>query len=129
MGRELVYGINYELSSAGLESLQEPLTTWRTDFLQKKEASKGDIINTTAFSAILRCEHYEPIRQNGVHNPNKFVNHNCGEGYQHIATFHKEDTLVEEAYDKRHMIGYYPWFVPAPPRPKPPKPPKRRDDQ
>ena len=62
MGRELVYGINYELSSAGLESLQEPLTTWRTDFLQKKEASKGDIINTTAFSAILRCEHYEPIR-------------------------------------------------------------------
>lgn len=127
LGKELIYGITYELSDAALETLQEPLTTWRTAFIEEKEKSTADIINTTPFSAILRCKYYSPI----IKNPRKtnYVNHNIGEGYRHIATFHKEDAPVTEAYDTRTMIGYYPWFVPAPHMSEPPKPPRRRDDQ
>ncbi len=114
-GKELIYGINYELSDAALESLQEVLTTWRTSFITEKEESTADIINTTPFSAILRCKYFDPIKNKIPKN--NYVNHNVGEGYRHIATYHKEDTPVMEAYDTRTMVGYYPWFVPAPPRP------------
>lgn len=133
-GRELIYGIPYELADSSIESLQEPLKTWRAEMIEKEETSKDqDIINTTPFSAILNCKYFAKYHEFGIRNPNQFTNYNVCEDddrYRHIATYHKEDAPVKEAHNcPPQAIGYYPWFIPAPVPCPPPKPPKRRDDQ
>lgn len=131
IGRELIYGITYELTSAAVESLQEPLLNWRTQMIEKEESCKKDIINTTPFSVVLNCKYYESCCRPGIRNPNKFTNYNCDcdDKYQHIATYHAEDCKVEEAKDPScQQIGFYPWFVPVAPQCNKKKPPIRRDD-
>lgn len=58
IGKELYYGIQYELKSDSIETIQEVLATWRSE-LEENKRTDIDVINTTPFSVILNCCHYD----------------------------------------------------------------------
>lgn len=133
IGRELLYGIPFEMTSESIETLQAPLATWREKRIAwEEELKKKDIINTTPFSVILNCKYYESRKREGIRNPHEFTNNNCCEDaeYKHIATYHIEDDKVEEAHHcNLPPVGVYPWFIPAPAPCPPKRPPVKRGDQ
>lgn len=133
IGRELLYGIPFEMEEESIESLQAPLIEWRRERIEwEKELKEKDIINTTNFYCQLRCKQFSPKRREGIRNPHEFTNNNCCEDadYKHIATYHIEDDKVEEAHHcNLPPIGVYPWFIPAPAPCPPKRPPVKRGDQ
>ena len=123
-GRELYFGIKYNLSEEVVSSLSDSLIQWREDFIEAKEKVKDkDIINTTLFSAQLNCKEYE--YDNALKHDEHHSHHH---GYHHVATYHKEDCIVPEYHNPCEPPIAYPVFIPAAPPPQKCRKPRRRDD-
>lgn len=139
IGREVYYGLPFELSEDSIAELTVGLECWREDMEEKeKENEQYDVINTTYFSANLNCEFYEwekglteeqGIKRMIMEFPDGIP---CKDGtYYHLATFHIEPYKVPMYHPENGKVAFapmpYPVFVPKPCAPPPP-PPRRRED-
>lgn len=116
--KELYYGIEYTITEEQLDLITTNLPEWREELIRKEEEEQGEIINTTYFSAILKCQEYIPNKPARPH-------HDCEDmPYVHVGTFHKEKAPVNEYHNYNPPIAY-PVFLREPKRKKPSK---RRDD-
>lgn len=120
--KEIYYGLIYNLPQETIEALTAPLTDWRAEQIRKEEEEKDkDIINTTLFSVILNCSEYDIDKR--IRN---FDDNN----YHHIATYHKEDSIVPPYTNPMPVAPpiAYPVFIPSNSSQNPVKPPRRRGD-
>lgn len=120
--KEIYYGLIYNLPQETIEALTAPLTDWRAGQIRKEEEEKDkDIINTTLFSVILNCSEYDIDKR--IRN---FDDNN----YHHIATYHKEDSIVPPYTNPMPVAPpiAYPVFIPSNSSQNPAKPPRRRGD-
>ena len=136
-GREIVYGIKYIFPSDAVLELQVNLGAWREEMEEKEEEGEdADIINTTHFTAQLRCEFFEPVRGlDPIEGMRRIIAQfpdgvPCGEDvYYHLETFHIEPNKVPWFNPNAGKVAFapapYPVFVPAKCQKKPPC---RRDD-
>ena len=120
-GKELYYGLQYDLSSETVDLIIANLPEWRQEQIEKEEEAKSkELINTTFFSCDLRCAQYE-------YNRKPKPRHIGEDGYHHIATYHVEDEPVPPYQIPPMQPMAYPVFIPT--EQKPPKPkPRRRGD-
>lgn len=134
-GKEVYYGIKYELKSSEFDdaALQE----WRVEKIKEEEENKNkDIINTTYFSAILKCDFYEQDKhlteKEGLDRMfMKWKKCGCDKPpYYHFATYHienKEVPCLDHNFAPTPVL--YPIFIPkCPPTCYPKRPAARRDD-
>lgn len=120
-GKEVYYGLNYDLSSETVELIIANLPAWREEQIAKEEEAKDkDIINTTFFSCILNCSQYEQLKPKKCIYPGE-------EGYHHIATYHIEDEPVPPYQVQKFPPLAYPFFIPVEPPKTAPKPCRRGD--
>ena len=122
IGREIYYGLHYDLNPETVELIIANLPEWREEQIRKEEeAKKKEVINTTYFSAQLNCRAYKQAKPHKPHCPGE-------NGYHHIATYHYEDEPVPLYQIPQMPPMAYPCFVPAEPKPKPKPKPRRRGD-
>ena len=138
-GRELYYDLIYTISLDSQSSLAAAPIEWREEMIRREEETKdADVINTTYFSAGLRCDFYEyekglteeeGWRRIELQYAKEPVDASCG--IEHLLTYHIEPKRVPYE-DLRHSFApmpvLYPVFIPKKPCPPPKYPPRRRDD-
>lgn len=123
-GVEIVYGIRYTFPEDSILELQVNLDTWKASMEEKEEESKDiDIINTTYFTAALRCKFFNQIRGLTPAEGLKRIFAEfpdgvpCGDGqYYHIETLHVEPGKVPWYNPNAGKIAFaplpYPVFIP-----------------
>lgn len=126
LGYELYYGIQYIMKNNFIEEIVNILSNWRSKRKDEENENNIEVINTTFFSASLKCDQYKK-------NPNTAIRgtfDNLNEDYTHILTYHCEPNKIKP-YNApaQQVIPVYPVPVPKGPCKKPPRPPRRRDDQ
>lgn len=135
-GREVYYGLNYVLSENSILDIAANLETWRNAQIQPEPEPEGDAINTTYFSADLRCDFYdhekglteaEGIRRIIAQFPDGVP---LKDGtYYHLATFHFEPHKVPCYHPENGRVAFAPMPYPVYIPPKFYKaPPQRRGD-
>ena len=137
-GKEIYYGLIFNLSDNSMVDLAVGLEAWRAEMEEKEQqASELDVINTTFFSAKLECQFYEWERglteEEGIKRiiaafPDGVP---CSDGtYYHLATFHIEPHKVPCYHPENGKVAFapmpYPVFIP--PKSNLPRPPRRRGD-
>lgn len=123
-GTEIVYGIVYTFPTDHILEVQVELGAWRDDMIAKEEESKDiDIINTTYFTADLKCRFFNPVRgltpAEGLRRIFAEFPHGipCGDGqYYHIETLHVEPGKVPWWNPNAGKVAFapmpYPVFIP-----------------
>ena len=139
-GREIYYGLKFNLSDNSMIELAVGLEGWRTEMEEaEKESEDLDVINTTYFSAKLECDFYEwekglteaeGIKRIIAAFPNGVP---CKDGtYYHLATFHIEPHKVPCYHPENGKVAFapmpYPVFIPPRCKKDLPRPPRRRGD-
>lgn len=120
MGQNVCNGLPYYIMEEDTATIEQGLIQLRIDLLNPKPTCTCDIIDTTAFSARLECDHYDPIkelsycegmRQIAERYP-KGVPLGCGK-YYHIATFHIEPYEVPCYHPFNGVTAYMPMPYPV----------------
>ena len=125
IGKELYYGVQYELKPDSVETIQGILATWRTE-LEENKRTDVEVINTTPFSVSLHCKFFERNKTTAIRG----AFDNLNEDYLHVSTYHCEPQKVKPYHvPVQQVIPVYPVPIPKGPCRKPSKPPRRRDDQ
>lgn len=138
-GREIYYGLHFDLSTDSISEIQVGLEEWRKLFERKENCKETDVINTTYFSAQLNCDFYEWEKGLTEEEGIKRIIAQFPDGVPcrggklyHLATFHIEPHKVPCYHPENGNFAFapmpYPIFVPKPCHKKPPKPPMRRGD-
>lgn len=132
-GKEICYGVTCEIAE-DLDLLQLGLLSLKED-IENAEPEEKDIINTTHFSADLKCNFYEwekglnyydGIRRIIAKYPNGIPIGCHGELY-HLATYHIEDRCIPCYHPENGQPVFapmpYPVYIPSPCKKQ--KPPTR----
>lgn len=121
-GKEICYGVSCEIAE-DLELLQLGLLSLKED-IENIESEEKDIINTTYFSAELKCrfyewekglDYYEGIKRIIAQYPNG-IPINCNGELYHLATYHIENRCVPCYHPENGQPAFapmpYPVFIP-----------------
>lgn len=133
-GEEICYNLKWQLSEDDIELIKLGLASFKEDIENTPEEEK-DVINTTFFSAELRCKFYEWERGLTYADGVKRILAQYPDGipldenntYYHLATFHCENAKVPCYHPENgHPVFApmpYPVYIPSPCKKQ--KPPTR----
>lgn len=135
IGKELYYGLLLKMPAEIANTIATNLLSWRQEKEEEeKEKEKGDLINTTYFSAVLNCQFYEfdkkANEKEKLHRMALQCNYpdDCCH-HHHIATFHFENEKIPELSSKFSPIPVlYPVFISKEEKKKKCHPCMRRED-
>lgn len=117
IGKELYYGLLLKMPKEVSDDISTNLMLWRNDMEEREAAAeKGDLINTTFFSATLDCQFYDFDKKATPEEKLHRMELQCAMPYpwhhHHLATFHFEGEKVPELSSKFSPVPVlYPVFI------------------
>lgn len=125
MGEEVATNAPYYIASEDTKRINDGLLKFQEDLRNSKPPLDSDIIDTTAFSARLECDFYEPIKNlsycDGMRRIAEKYPHGVPIGHHrfyHIATYHVEPYEVPLYHYYNGTTAYMPMPYPVPVPPK-----------
>lgn len=138
MGEEVNTRQPFYILAENIQEIEKGLIKFQKDLQNAKPPAHSDIIETTAFSARLECDYYDPIKNLSYCDGMKHIAEKYPKGvplgcnrYYHIATYHVEPHEVPMYHPYNGTTAYmplpYPVMIPPKCKKKCEKP-HRRDD-